>query len=228
MRFKELIENNAHRVRPTKNIDQNEISDFIIKNCQPWIEATNLDYPIYRGIREVRGDTSNKVSFVKRVRVNRKPKDSRPALHHAYNILLDHVGSYANRTNSLFVTGSRAAASEFGTVYMVFPIGNFNYTWSPYFTDWTREFRNEQIADLLKPGILNKDVISASLSYYDNIHPQFKDAIKNKENFRDDEPEDTILVDRDLERAIKLGHEIMIRCKSALFVDPIFYENPLR
>lgn len=222
MRFYELCEYVKPEQMPTKDVALTELYNFIDKKCQPWIEATRLADPIYRGITGVMSETG---AFVQNVRTNRQPKDSTPALHDAFNILLNHVGSYANRTNSLFVSGSFEAAKEFGKVYIVMPVGKFSFTWSPYYDDWTRQFNFSEIHNLLKPDAFPKEAMYNVQIHRDTLHPKFNEVISNKENFRDDEPEGTILVDRDLQRAISSGHEILLRCKSALFIDPEVYQK---
>lgn len=106
-----------------------EVASFIKTHCAPWLAASG-GHVVYRGI------TPNGATFVCRApRETRNPRDSSLADHRFMNEMIKSQGLTANRSNSLFVTSSRAQAREYGTTYAVFPIGEFEFTWSPIAED---------------------------------------------------------------------------------------------
>lgn len=74
--------------------------------------------------------------FHRPYRSNREPKDS--GLYHQdfYNAAIDAAGGTANRSNSIFVSGDMVHARKYGEVYVVFPMGDFNYTYHMGLKDW--------------------------------------------------------------------------------------------
>jgi hypothetical protein len=74
------------------------------------------------------------------VRTNRRPKDSPEWLHDALN---DHFRKKVGvplRSASVFCAGSSMLAGNYGDVYAIFPIGEFNYAWSKLVVDPTHTF----------------------------------------------------------------------------------------
>lgn len=125
MRWEQLNEAKAPTPRGVLN--------FIKKNCKPYIsENPNwMDNPMYRGI-----DDYDDV-LIKTIRTDRRPLDTDAFLHTIYNNALQKAGFTAIRTNSMFCTGRKSIANQYGSVYVIFPIGNFTYTWSYTYPDLT-------------------------------------------------------------------------------------------
>lgn len=125
MRWENLTESKA----PSNS----SVIEFIQKNCKQYIQenpewVTKL---LYRGI-----DNYDDIA-IHQIRTDRRPLDTNPFLHDLYNDSLKKAGFTAIRTNSMFCTGKKAIASQYGAVYVIFPIGNFAYTWSSSYTDLT-------------------------------------------------------------------------------------------
>lgn len=120
------------------------LAKFIKMHCQPWLSQTqNGQKLVYRGFSrtwERKGfrlpGQQDLMYFIRPVRKDRRPLNTAAAMHHKLNAELAKCGAVANRTNSVFVTGSHQQASYYGTVYIIVPIGQFNYTWSPEYSDW--------------------------------------------------------------------------------------------
>lgn len=112
-----------------------KIADYIKTNCKPWLSQTNNGrLYVYRGF-------SNESSlpmpaFTKAVRPDRVPRDSSKDWHMNIDYAIRIAGKKANRSNSLFTTGDEDQASEYGAVFVVLPIGAFNYTWHTDISDW--------------------------------------------------------------------------------------------
>ncbi len=80
---------------------------------------------MYRGITKTSADAVYGKPFEAR-----KPKDSNATLH---KILLDkmtEMGIKANRQNTTFMTGRYSQADGYGTVYIMFPVDGFDFSWS--------------------------------------------------------------------------------------------------
>jgi hypothetical protein len=80
-----------------------------------------------------------------------------PITNDLYNTIIAKLGGVANRSNSIFVTGKREEASGYGKAYIVFPIGNFNYTWSPAWADWY--FAANTIVDVYQQGKIKGNIL---------------------------------------------------------------------
>lgn len=78
--------------------------------------------------------------FHRPYRTDRDPKDS--GLYHQslYNDAIEIAGGTADRSNSIFVSGNMVHARKYGEVYVVFPMGDFNYTYHMGVKDWYDKF----------------------------------------------------------------------------------------
>lgn len=119
-----------------------KVIEKIQKDCQPFLNQTHLGLPLYRGVY------SKPDVFYGKPREKRKPKDIDPAKHLFFNKMIQKKGLTANRSNSFFCTPSMSQAENYGTVYRVFPIGEVEYTWHEYASDWFETFDHAKIEDL--------------------------------------------------------------------------------
>lgn len=195
--------------------DAKSLVQYVEANAQPWIEASlNLRLSFVRGIRTFsKYPGSEKAVFIRNVRRNRDPKDTAPERHKMFNAAIQAAGGIANRSNSIFVTSSMAEASVYGDVYIVVPLGEFHYTWSPKWADWTAQAKTSAFVELLRKN--------------PNIPEQYSDfgyaKLLDDPNSYPDEIKDLIWFDRDLEKAYYSTNEVMISCNTALFISrPVF------
>lgn len=133
-------ESNTQEAEFKKNILKqiHAVYFMIKKQCQPWLKQ-RTSQPVYRGFRTA---SPGKMAFIRKVRHDRNPKDSDLKLHQMFDFFIDELGLTANRTNSMFTSGSLPVASSYGPPYVLFPVGNFNYTWSEYMNDWYSQNSN--------------------------------------------------------------------------------------
>ncbi len=111
-----------------------KVAQFIKKECKPWFKESNSGKSkFYRGFQK----GANEVAFTKKVRSNRRPKDSGAREHDGFNALIKLGGGKANRSNAVFASSDRYVAEEYGQVFVVIPVGEYNYTWHTYYDDWT-------------------------------------------------------------------------------------------
>jgi len=115
----------------------------IKQNCQPYLQqnpSAIFRYPLYRGVKPLGGFRSGSgvgdANVIrKEVRLtNRKPSDMTIELHQFINGYFKQEYGAAFRS-AMFASGSPDQASDYGTVYIIFPAGNFEYLWSPEYED---------------------------------------------------------------------------------------------
>jgi hypothetical protein len=135
----------SHVYNPEKNIEgedggldplyQVEATDDIINliktKCSDILHIYKItNKPLYRGIKK-----AHHQMFIARSREDRVPTDSHHGVSDIINASLKYVDIKARRDNSIFCTGDKDYADEFGSPYVIFPVNGFNYTWSRYYKD---------------------------------------------------------------------------------------------
>lgn len=120
----------------TPTLDEFQVA--IEHKCQPFLklvggydEAT-MDNAMYRGINRPTWQPTYKV------RKNREPRNSGKELHDALNVALVKQTGIKHRSESIFVTGSKIDAVEYGSVHYIFPIGDFKFAYLDNVDDVTR------------------------------------------------------------------------------------------
>ena len=168
----------------------NEITDQkttalkkIKADCKPFLKIIGYDineYPLYRGM-------SGTGFQHKTVRLtNRSPMSTALTKHDRYNHYFEETFGQPFR-NSMFASGSIQMAFFYGRVFRVFPIGNFDWLWSP------------QIEDIAL------DIKWPIIGGQHNVPPS-QEAVNAKLDTLD------YNMNSDIRGAIKSGNEIMIRC----------------
>jgi len=157
MRYQELLESNQFDT-------PDEVISFIQNNCQPYLkENPNNKNILYRGTN------SSEQCYIKSIRTDRNPSGSNKSIHDIFDDAFKKAGFVATRSNSLFVTPSVYQASEYGNVYVVFPIGDFNYTYSNEVVDLLNETSNI----INKLGfVISNDIINYVDEKKNELHPQ--------------------------------------------------------
>jgi hypothetical protein len=137
---------------PTR-IDTDGITAQIRLKCSQFLREANT--PIYRGMSA----QLNKSIFTPIQTAGfRVPRDT-PNIINTYIVkwFKDNVGIPYRQANTLFATGSMKEASDYGRTFMVFPVGNFEYCWSPMYKDLTVQFEymqgNHYSADQVKEEV---------------------------------------------------------------------------
>ncbi len=107
--------------------DINDIWDRILsKRCTEIIKV----YQESEGEFLYRGMKTDLPWFRAASHQDRQSKDSNTRISGVFDQLLAASGMSALRKNSIFATGDRHAAAEFGQVYIVFPVDGFRYTYT--------------------------------------------------------------------------------------------------
>lgn len=131
----------------------------------------------------------------------RRTVDTGDQIQFATDQSLRKLGARAFRENSTFATSQLSSAAYYGSLYIVFPIDGFRYTWSPLIRDFYSDFvyehgRSEALRIAQSPELLQQV-----------FNYQF---------------------DKGLDKALLVGHEIMIhgnyyrvRCGTDVKVIPL-------
>lgn len=177
-------------------VDREIVRKLITENCAPFLAQWNHKQFLYRGLNDAVaiGDIDTAGYVIKSVRADRRPLDSTPRVQSLFDQTAQHSGFAAVRANSLFATGDVTTAAVYDRhrrARVVFPIGAYDFTWSPIIHDFhtmvmrlTPEMR--QSLEQCDPSIINE------LKYRQND---------------------------DINLAIQSGNEIMIKCERAIIIN---------
>ena len=144
--------------------------DNIRKECQPYFKKVKGSSHLlirYGGKENEKNDI-----LKKKVRINRRPKDTSIVFHKmADDFFLKKFGWRA-RSNVLFCMGEdRERIHEISYFTLIFPVGNFKYVWSPDVADlYTFDPDNEDYDgdwDDVKDTYIDKDFNKALKTQYE-------------------------------------------------------------
>lgn len=206
--FKQFI-NEEHKMlyKDVYDWDNFEFFDTIKKDCKKYLNEIKDPTKViaYRGINSNRdyGFIS-----VKDARTDRLPLDTDKRLSDKIDEWFKHEYGVRFRSEAVFAIGNRTLASHFGTVYIMFPIGDYDYVWSPNYSDITEDF-NRYFETHAKQYPKEYDYIFREGPKY--IHP------KHLNDFMKD---GSYYFNKGLVEALTKykSNEIMIRCKKYYLV----------
>ena len=176
----------------------NKIIKLIHKNCQPFLTQAKGG-ALYRGLKE------DEHFLKKKARLQgRKPLNTPGDIHKMLNqfFTLKHGEPFRD---AMFATGNMNIADNYGNaLYRVFPIGQFEFLWSPKVHDLYQEWENMDTDWYATPAEMKK------------LHKKFHDRHLAK-NYKT----------TGMAQAISSKNEIMIRCKNYYAVNQeIFWDVP--
>lgn len=115
-----------------------QVAPWIKIHCSEFLNASGQT-PLYRGI-----DKQKQLPHLKKIkqgifignsRIDRKPVCSDPDAQDAIDAHLIASGLNAVRSNSIFCSGRRTQAQLYGSIYYIFPLNGFTFTWNPDISD---------------------------------------------------------------------------------------------
>lgn len=169
MNFKQFLLNESSIDEPSelyelKSILDRDCSKFMKEIGEDWDEAF-----LIRGMKSP-SDSSGMVKL--QVRKDRRPLNTPIKVHDLFNRMFQKEYKVEKiRSQLLFTTGKKTEASEYGDLYIIFPIGDYTYWWSPDVQDL---YLGAQNAETLSEW---KDYFESIISSYRNNH--LKDAIES-------------------------------------------------
>ena len=99
-------------------------------HCQPFLNEVEDPFSLLRGLH-----ATNEWAVNRPVRLeNRKPMSSPQKLHDEINFIMRKKFG-AEFRNSLFCTGAESMAHVYGMPFAIFPVGDYEYLWSPKYRD---------------------------------------------------------------------------------------------
>jgi len=182
---------------------------FVKRMCQLWLTATKGEM-VYRGMKN-KDDTP----FVLHPRTDRRPLDATPAKHAALNAMFASINSPVNRDNAMFVTPSSEDASHYGEVYIMFPVGQFEYAWSPTIFD-TASMSIVRMADYMHGDDRSAHITIPAPGTIAPIN--WKTSPSNPKSYDPKRVGDLFWVNKGLERAVLSNHEILVKCEKAVAI----------
>ena len=166
---------------PSSDANIQELADIIKKKCSKYLESVQPGQFLWHG-------TSSKTKdmvYASKSRAVRIPVDSDKFITSLFDKALNEHGFIATRSNSIFVIGDKNAAEEYGTLYAIFPINGFNFTWSMSHNDVIlskntglryKLFNPEKLQQILKNKLAHCS--SIDIANKDNINQFLKGNIK--------------------------------------------------
>jgi len=101
---------------------------IVKRDCKPYLKERGQ--VLYRGM-----DTASNKPIKKQVRLdNRSPAGSTVEVHAILNTYFDTMFGHPFR-NGLFVSGKENDVRLYGEIHIIFPIGDFDFLWSPVVSD---------------------------------------------------------------------------------------------
>ena len=115
MKLYELFEKNQYKAKSFFDKDDHAVNlvmkrgetvaNFIKKNCTAWLSETdNGKGIVWRGYAN---SGNNQMAFTKKVRKQRRAKDSGKREHEAFQYLIKKCGKVANRENAVFTSSKK-------------------------------------------------------------------------------------------------------------------------
>lgn len=184
MKVKEIL----HESEP-RSIDIDGVISQIKRNCGQFLSETRV--PMYRGMS---AQLNPAIFSTVQTPATRGPRDT-PGIINTYIVkwFQDNTGLPFRKEHTLFATGSRKEAEDYGRAFLVFPIGQFEYCWSPVYKDLTLQFEHMQM----------KHYSTAEIQQ--EVH-----RVISNGNYE---------INYGLQQAIQARKEIMIYCKEYYILD---------
>ncbi|HKK68825.1 MAG TPA: hypothetical protein VJ946_11460, partial [Bacteroidales bacterium] len=193
------------------------IAEYIKQHCAPWLKHAGPDVVLYRGTNSLLGMEV----ATKKPRMDRRPTNTKEPKHRLFDTLIKMAGGTANRTNSVFVSPHRDDAASYGSLFVVYPMGEFHYTWSPVYRDWFVDFRfSDMVREIPKKyhDLAKKEELHG-LDYMAAWRFNASDDIYNLDLYDPRLVQEIILTDQGIHDAVDGLNEVMITAENILYVD---------
>ena len=174
-----------------EELSDDEILEILERDCQQFLESCDNRF-LYRGSKtESKEKTLHKV----KTRKDRAPRDMNGNTHVLIDNYFEKKYGIRYRSASVFTTGSKENAEDYGSAYAVFPIGEFSFIWSPNVVDL---YSNLKAAQTFKKFFSNPFKASKPIVITQEVINSYLDTAKYTND--------------NLGVAIRKGNEIMISC----------------
>jgi len=137
--FKEFI-NEEHKVlyKDADDRDYSGFFDVIKKDCKKYLDEIKnpTNVIMYRGLDK---DKNHGFISVKDARTDRRPLNTDDKLSDKIDEWFKQEYGIRFRSQAVFAVGHRIVAKQYGDIYIMFPIGDYDYIWSPNYSDLTED-----------------------------------------------------------------------------------------
>lgn len=156
MNFKSFIHRNLNEsIYFTK--DASEAASLVVRDCVPFLKESDFQITpsgvirngLYRGI-----DSASLISdlgYMLKIpgrNKDRTPKDTSEELHAILNDYLQKEFGIPYRSRAVFCSNSPLQASNYGLIYLIFPIGSFDYVYSEKISDAFIALDRQKVGEL--------------------------------------------------------------------------------
>jgi len=148
------------------NVEKNA-AHLVKQNCKPFLAASGDNYAFYGLVHS--GDVL-RLSMTKYKAPIDIPKYQVTDLNTAFT----ELGYKVNYRNAFFMSGKKTNALAAGNPYVVFPIGEFDYIWSPRYKDFSKLYHDKSAFELNPER--TKDI--EDKLFNDILSIQYKDAVE--------------------------------------------------
>lgn len=184
----------------TEEYTPENMVEAIARDCQPYLNEVN--FVDNKGTAKLfRGMKGNSMVLKKQTRINRQslamPEKEKEILDDA----MMQVFGYPFRSKVAFTSGNSRRVELFGSAYIIFPIGNFTYLWSPEVDDLNE---NDEWTQMYKQNEINHDSVVKFLK------------------------ERNYMKDKNLIEAIDSGNEVMIGTEEYYAIDKGFFITKMK
>jgi len=198
----------AEEIAHTYNLNSADLKMCfsILKDCQPFLNEVNnnpFKHKLFRGVsRDADTSWADVKQYIhKPIRLeNRTPRDASQEFHDGLNKWMT-TNFGAPFRNAMFCSGSKFQTHDYGDEYMIFPVGDFKFLWSPSIKDVWSEFAGP-FRNHLRKNLEAQDPHTP----FNNVNEIADDWFDNY--FNGD------YSNRNLKLAINSRKEVMIRAKS--------------
>lgn len=142
--------------------DPKHIVEVLKRDCSKFLLELDETVPLYRG--------QNCPPIFKKyvVKKNRPPKNLRQEIHAALDEAFEKMTGIKYRSESVFASGSKQTAKEYGMPCLFFPKGRYDYIWSPIINDPFEWFNLDKLSYAVKDGYIDYNPLHES-QYLENI-----------------------------------------------------------
>jgi len=213
VRFKVFLESDDSQFDfgPAKSAE--EAAQLIFADCQPFLKESHFisspRFRLYRGLNHL----PDRAIFAEvKSMLDRGPRDSSAAIHKLLDAHFKEKFGIPFRSQGVFTTSKMGIASDYGAVKLIFPIGKFDYLWSPKIEDAYNAFDGWKYGD--DPHVLKDFPQHFSMKHIWAMEDEREDWTKYKKELADALEEDDFgyVLNSGLTEAMERGNEIMLKC----------------
>jgi hypothetical protein len=153
----------------------NYLIEYILKHCKSYI-TKNPRHDKFQLLRGFNGLDFEEDKFeVLKTHMKRKPLNTPEKLHNTMIQAFIKAGFKAHRGNSLFCSGSMKQIKQYGEPCVIYPMGDFNFTWSrsvtDFYNEWNKILSSTKITNLDEIMSMNRDATERAVIETGELRP---------------------------------------------------------